>query len=551
MRHEGAAARHSLWAAVVTAGLLAAGPTGAQSMFRGVAEVQYENVNHLVSAEDRESWQKALQIDFSTRIRRMFEFSSQLQWSELTFTGRPDRTSTPRGMVRLAHPLFGFSASYRPVTITDERDLTTKQQELMLSGYFQKARLPRVVGSWIRRHVDPQLNFPGSASVTRNVSANYDLGRLNFHAGWGDQASEATQGLSSESLTDHYSVGSSALFAWRRANGSVQYDYLQSRRKNGGAISDVSRLHMAGLNATYQVSPRTSSSLAYNFRHTGSPRPGTRPFTENDGSLGIAHQLTKALQLSGSGGVRTAAVGERKETESFVVGSVSADAAARPGWRVGAGASHSVNWLPSDRGRPVESFHSNTSMQLAKGLDVSGDLSISSSNRPVSVTDPTAATTQATLATGAGVRATPLRAITLNASTRHYRTSSSVWRGGPSINTNSVDAFLRPSDLLQVSGGWAQSSTPGTGDPPRTTERANLQWNPTSLIEASGTYTRASQGVRDPNTTLAGSRESYGARVLVALTRDLRTMIQYSEADPGRPSHARQVDVTVTQSFGR
>ena len=212
MRHEGAAARHSLWAAVVTAGLLAAGPTGAQSMFRGVAEVQYENVNHLVSAEDRESWQKALQIDFSTRIRRMFELSSQLQFSELSYTGRPDRTSTPRGMVRLAHPLFGFSASYRPVTITDERDLTTKQQELMLSGYFQKARLPRVVGSWIRRHVDPQLNFPGSASVTRNVSANYDLGRLNFHAGWGDQASEATQGLSSESLTDHYSVGSSALF---------------------------------------------------------------------------------------------------------------------------------------------------------------------------------------------------------------------------------------------------------------------------------------------------------------------------------------------------
>lgn len=551
MRHDGAAARQGLWAAVVTASLLAAGPAGAQSMFRGVAEVQYENVNHFVAADNRESWQKALQIDYSTRIRRLFEFSSQLQFSELSFTGRPDRTSTPRGMVRLAHPLFGFSASYRPVTVTDERDLTTKQQELMLSGYFQKARLPRVVGSWLRRHVDPSTNFPGSASVTRNVSANYDLGRLNFHAGWGDQASEATSGPGSNVLTDHYSLGSSAMFTWRRANGSVQYDYLQSRRKNAGAISDVSRLHMAGLNTTYQVSPRTTGSLAYTFRHTGSPRPGTNAFTENDGSLGLAHQLTKALQLSGSGGVRTAAVGERKETESFVSASASADAVARPGWRVGAGASHSVNWLPGDRGRPVDSFRSNTSMQLARGLDVAGDLSVSTSARPVPATDPTAATTQATLATGAGVRATPLRSITVNAGTRHYRTSNSVWRGGPSINTNSVDVFLRPSDLLQMSGGWAQSSTPGTGDPPRTTERANLQWNPTRLIEASGTYTRASQGVRDPNTTLAGSRESYGARVLVALTRDLRTTIQYSEVDPGRPGHARQVNVTVTQSFGR
>ncbi len=553
MRREPARGRHRAWPAIAAAALLTAGPVHAQSLLRGVAEVQYETIDRVQSMLDRDSWLKTFQLDYSTRIRRTYELSSQVVFSELTYTGRPERTRTPYGTLRLAHPYFGFSGSYRPVTVTDERNQTSKQQELMLTGYLQRARLPRVVGSWIRRHLDPSSDFPGSVSVTRNVTATYGVGPVGFHAGWGDQSREATTDNARESVNDHFQLGGTSDLRWRRGNGTLQYDYLQTRSTDGGSVNDVSRVHIAGLNASQRFSTRTTGSLVYSFRHTGDSRPGSGNLTENDGSLTLTHQLTRALQLSGAGGVRSATVGAGKETESYVAASATADAEPRPGWRVGGNASHSVNWLPGDRGRPIDSFHSNTSMRLARDLEVTGDLGVTLTNRLVLPGDPTASSNLTTLTTGAGLRATPLRPITVVASTRHYRTSSSLWEGGPSINTSSVDVSLRPSAVLQATGGWALSSNPGASEPDRTTVRATAQWTPTRSIEASGTYTRASQaqGVRDPGTALTGSREAYGARLLVGVTRDLRTTIQYSETDPGRPTHGRQVNVTVTQSFGR
>ncbi len=552
MRHDGRAVWSDGWtflfAAVV---VLTAGSAGAQSTLHGVAEVQYQKVDRVAAMDDRESWVRSFQTDFSTRIRRTVEFSSQVQLTEQTFPGRPERTRIPRGALRVAHQLFGFSASYRPVTITDERNNTTKQQELMLSGYVQKARLPRVVGSWTRRHLDPSSTFPGSASVSRTLSAAYDVGHFGFHAGYGDQSREAGRDGGQKPVEDHFNLGSVAHFQWRRATGSAQYDFAQARRRGAGRAGDLTRAHAAGVNGTYPFSRTTAGSVTYSYRRTGSQRSGSPPSTENDGSLTVGHQLSRVFQVSGAGGVRTASFGERKETESYVAASVSADAVARPGWRIGAGASHSVNWLPGDRGRAVESFRTNTSMRLANGLDLSGDLAVSSASRPLPVPDATITPSQVTVASGGSIRATPLHPVTVNAAARHYRTGTSLFGGGPSTNSKSVDVFLRPAETVQMSGGWAISSNPGAREPNRSIERAMIQWDPARSISATGSYARSSGGVRDPGTSLAGSREAYGGRLIAALTRDLRLTIQYSESDPGHHSHARQVDVTVAQSFGR
>ncbi len=553
MRREAGRTWHRALAAIAAVALLTSAPARSQTLLRGVAEVQYETLDRVQSMFDRDSWLKSFQVDYSTRIRRTYELSSQVVFSELTFTGRPERTSTPYGTLRLAHPFFGFSGSYRPVTVTDERNQTSKQQELMLTGYLQRAKLPRLVGSWIRRNLDPSSGFPGSVSVTRNVTATYGVGPVGLHAGWGDQSREATTDNGKESVNDHFQLGGTSDLKWRRGSGTFQYDYLQTRSTDGGSLNDVSRVHIAGVNASQRLSTRTTGSLVYTFRHTGDSRPGSGNLTENDGSLTLTHQLSRPLQISGAGGIRSATVGAGKETESYVAASITADAEPRPGWRLGGSAGHSVNWLPGDRGRPIDSFHSNTSMRLAKDLEVTGDAGVTLTSRLVLPADPTASSNLATLTTGAGLRATPLRPLTLIASTRHYRTSNSLWHAGPSINSSSLDVSLRPSAVLQATGGWSLSSNPGSSEPDRTTLRATAQWNPTSSIEASGTYTRASQAqtVRDVGTSLPGSREAYGARLLVGVTRDLRTTIQYSETDPGLPTHGRQVNVTVTQSFGR
>ncbi len=530
--------------------LLSPRVASAQTLLRGVAEIQFQSLDRLAAMDDRESWGRTIQSDFSTKIRQTIDVSAQAQFTEQTVTGRPEMTRISRGSLVVAHRLFGFTASYRPITTTDNLDNTSKQQELLLSAYLQKSKLPRIAGSWTRRHVDPSPLFPGATSLSRNVSAAYDVGQFGFHAGYGDESREATGGGAQRPNQNHFNLGTTARFHWRRATGSGQYDFNQSRSSGIGGRVDLTRGHAATLNGTYQFSRTTAGSLNYSYLRTDS-HGGSPSSTQNDGSLVVGHQLSRVFQVSGGGGVRTASFGQRQENEGYVSASIAADAVARPGWRVSAGASHSVNWLPGDRGRAVESFRGNTSMRLANGLDLAGDATVSYSSRPAPTPDATAAPSQVTVSSGASLRATPLRPITLNAATRTYRTGSSLFGGGPRTDSRSIDAQLQPAASFRVSGGWALSSNPGANEPDRTIERADVQWDPSRSLSASGNYSRSSGGVRAPGSLTTGSRDAYGGRVIAALTRDLRLTFQYSESDPGLSSHARQFDVTVTQRFGR
>ena len=534
------------------AALLAAAPSGAEPL-RGWAQVQYQNLNGGRPIDDQEWWLTAFQADYATRAFGTTEIFSQVQFSELNFSGRPDRTRRPRGTLRLSHSLFGVFASYRPDLVTDSRNVTTEQQELMLTGYVQKARLPRLDASWVRRHQNANVYSPSSESEIRSLNSTYDAGPFNFRAGYGDQIRESAAVLSRRTAEEHYNLGSTVRLARRRTNGQLSYDYSQNRRKTDGSITDVTRVHNVSGNGGTALSRKSSLTAVYNFRHSDTGQPGAPSVNEQDGALTLEHRPTQIVRVSAAGGVRSAAGGNGQDLERYVAASVAADGQARPGLRLGAGASHSWNWLPHDRVRPIDTFRGNAQMRLATGLDLSGDAQVSAADLRSSAADSARSSRQVVLQTGAGLRAIPLRSIALTASARRYRSGSSL--GGDGVSASSYVADLRwnPTPGLQLGGNWGRSGSLSTTEPDRTIVQADLQWNPSRFLEAGGSYMhtdRPGQGI-NPTTSVAAASESYTGRLVMALTRDLRTTIQYSEADPGLPSHARQVNVTVTQSFRR
>ena len=546
--------RSALGAGLVAAGLAAllmAGSADAQQKIRGVAEVQYSKLSLLDPANDVEWWLTSLQLDYSTRFRKVCEFSSQFQFTDQKYLGRPDRQRLPLGSLRLAHPLFGLFGSYRPIQVTDSRNITTGQQELNLTGYFQRGGLPRLSASWNRRNQDASGQFPGSAAVRRSLMANYELGRLNLHAGYGDLAREDRIAGGRRGSEDDFNAGSSVRLENRKANAVLQYDYNQSRRRVDGARDATSRVHAASANGGLELSARTSASLSYSFRNVGTTQFSTSSQVEHDGALSLVHRPWRAVQLSTGGGVRSVSIADREETESFVMTSASAEGNARPGWKLGAGASQSWNWLPGDRARPVQSVRSNTRMRLTKGLEAIGEASLSRTDRPAVSTDAITSATQVTFQTAAGLRAAPLRSVTLNANLRRYLTGATLRGNGPASTTYTTSLDWRASEQLQLNGNWGHSGGFVRNAPDRSTLQAGVQWSPSRSFQASGTYSRANQQLRVPGTSLTAARQAYEAWVAVALNRDLHTTIRYTEADPGLPTRASQVSATLSQSLWR
>ena len=534
-------------AVTVTAALLAARPADAE-VLRGAAEVQYQRTDRAGLTEPQESWVKNFRLDYARRLPSAIELSSHFQFSEQSIARQPNRARTPQLSLQLAHPYFSLLGSWRPSEVRDSRSFTTRQQESSLSGYLQKPGLPRVAGTWVRRHVDASSLSPGSASVTRNVTGLYNLGNTSFRAGYGDQFREVRDARGSRAGENHYNLGTTTQLHLRRAGVILQYDFSQSRTNTSRSPSLTSRLHTAGANGSLQFSKRTSSNLAYSFRRTESVGTGRPALDEHDGALTLAHRLSQAVQLSGGGGVRTARIGGRTGTERYLVASASAEGEARPGWILRAAASHSTNWLPGEGARPVDSFRSSTSLRLRRGLDATGDLSISAARSAVVQPGATRSPKEQAMQTAAGIVANPLRTVFLDAAVNRYRTGGSLLKGGASTITYVTNLRLRPSTRLQLYGGW--SLTDGFGSR-STTLQGNFQWSPNSSIQASGSYSRSRPQLRDPAAPVTAGQESFSGSLVMALARELRGTVRYSESNPGQATHARQLSAVLTLTFGR
>jgi len=540
----------SSWVAAAALTLLVNAPAEAQAL-RGAAELQYQNVERAGITQPLETWVKTVRADYARRFRRSFEFSSHLIYNEQTITGRPDRLRTPQGTLQLAHPYFGLLATYRPTESRDSKGLTNRQQELSLGGYVQRAGLPRISGSWVRRHHDPTAEIPSSVTVTRDLAGLYNLGATNLRAGYGDQQREGGSGLAQRRRDDHWDFGASRQLHARRADASLSYDFSQSRTNPFGARSQVSRLHTASASGGMQFSRRTAANLTYTFRRTESRQGGGVPATridQQDGALSLTHRLRDVILLSGSGGVRSATLDQRTSTERYLAVTASAEGDARPGWRLGASASHSLNWLPGVKVRPIESFHSNTQMRLAPGLSAVGDVTVTGARGVPATAGASPTPTEISVQTAAGINSNPLRTVFLDAAFQRFRSGTSLFGDGTATTTFNTNLRLRPSPRLQWNGTWGVVSGFNSRS---TTYQTSFNWSPNPTLQTFGSYSRTRQERRDPVVPSSTGQESYAASVVMALTRDLSGTFRYTDSNPGQASHVRIVNAMLTQAFGR
>ncbi len=538
-----------VWVAAmaIAAAPAAIGRADAQTL-RGMGELQYQSVERVGSGVIRETWIKTFETDYSRRLPGAVELSSRFRFTEQSIVNQRDRLRVPEGSLRLAHRNFGASTAYRPTETRDALGLTSRQQSLTLNGYAQKQGLPSLTGSWVRSHLDPNAQARGTATISRNLGAIYNVRSLGLRAGYGDRILDPDGSLSARLVEKHLNLGSVSQFRLGRAPVSFQYDFTQGWADPSGTRAQRSRAHTTGATSSYQFTSKTSSSLGYTYRRSGVVGVPGSLAEDHNGALSVSHTLTPAFSASSGAGVRSAAFGGRTLTERFVTAGVSAHGQARPGWSVGAAAGRTYNWLPGSSARTSDNFGSNTTMRLARGLNVRADFSLSASERATGSPNSIGPGREVGLQFGAGITAQPLRTIHIDANAHRSRAGAATLRGSPTSTAYSASLRLTPSARLQMGGGW--SLTRGFGSR-GSTAQTTLLWSPGARLQLSGSYNRARQNVTGPIAPVATLQESFSGSVATALRRDLNASFRYSESGRGQPTHVRQVGVTLVQRFGR
>jgi hypothetical protein len=526
--------------------LMVAGTANAQRL-NGSAEWNYQNVDQLSLDEPQESVIQTYRLNYSNRLRGNIDLTAQGQFSQQDVLGGSQRLRNPQGSVRLAHAYWGASAAYLPTETRDALGLTNNYQNLVLTGYTQKPGLPTLAGSWIRSHVDPNPLSTGSATVTRNLSSVYNIPRLSLHGAYGDRFLETDLDPNPRNTETHVNLGATSNFQIWRAPSSLRYDFGQSETRPSPTFSQQSRVHTAAASTNYQFSPKTSSSLAYTYQRNAST-PGGTLLEDHNGALALSHQPSRAVNLSIASGVRSVNFLGGRETEKFLAASAAAQGNVRTGWHGYAGVSRSINWLPGIEARPVDTFQSNTTMQLTRGLSARADLTTTSSQ----VAEPIGADTTGTLSLrsiqgGAGLTAVPLKRLYLDGSFHASRSGASYFLGGVTSTSYAANARLTPSPRLTLNGNWTLNQgfrTKGT------TSQAGFQWIVGSAFQASGAYSRSRQELLFAS-PINGLQESYAGSMAMALARDLRGTLRYSVANPRQASEVRLLSAGMSYNFGR
>ena len=567
----GRAARGVGAATLVALSLLPGGRAGAQPL-TGQLQVQYQNIEQRVQVLNpdgtrrdtiltREYWVQNYELNHAARIGEQLNIVSQLRLSDLAYIGRPDKTRTPYGALRLAHRVFGLSGSYRPTTVTTvlapgffEGGLaaappvltTARTQEGVLSGYLAPVGLPRLDLSWIRRHRGADERLPGETGVSRNARLAYGFGGLSVRGGYDDLSRDPGDPALRQMLQRSLNGGAGLTLAPASALSiAMQYDFAATRRGVASPNAERARTHGATLNGSLRQSERANWNLAYAFRRSEIRSRVRSDLDDHDGSLLFNYTPGRATRLSVGGGARTVRTSARNELQRHLALIASADGRVLRGWTGTVSLSHATNWNPERRVFSVESFRVGSRFHLATGLDLDADLQATANGD-------TAARDSRVVTQGSfGVQATPLRSISLRYSARSYRVGPGLFRAAGDARSSTLDLRWRPLATLEMAGSLSRSGTLAHGGPRLASRQANLSWRPGPMLQFSGNYARSDQRATGGSAEQITGREILGARVQAGLGRRLTLNAGINQADPGGRSASRQYDAAVTRSFGR
>jgi hypothetical protein len=518
---------------------------------RGYAELQYQKLDGQGTLADREWWVRSIQLGYARRFASTLDLSAQAQVIDLSYIGRADKSRVPLASLRLAHPWFGAFASYRPTSTTDALGVTVRQQQTLVGGYWSKPGLPRLDLSFDRRHQDAGAIGGEGTSTNRTALASHTLGPVAIRGGYADQTQQPAAPGAHQLFQRTWTGGTTLRVGARRASMLLQYDYSDASRQEADVRVTGTRMHAAAATGGLRFTPKTDLNLSYAYRRSRIGDGSSTAFEDQEGSLLLNHVPTRAVRLTAGGGVRTVRSDLHQDLEEYALVSASADGRVRPGWTGGAGVTTSLNWLPGDRPRRIDSYRMNSRMRLWSGMDLLGDAVVSVTGAGGAVpADSTFRSGRIVTQTSAGLVAVPLRPISIGYSIRQYRAGESIGRASVSSLSDAWDLQWRPRPSLQLSGNWATSQGIGVNAAKLRTTRANMQWTRSSAMQLTVAYTRSTESRREAGSVELPGREILGFRLLSGIGRDLRSSIGLNLVDPGRQGSARQVDATVTRRFG-
>ena len=562
-------ARRACW--VLAPALLAAGAAGAESL-SGHLQVQYQQLQQSVSVRmpdgslrqqtlSRSFWVQNYELNHSARIGENLNVFSQLRLTDLAYRGRPEATRTPYGTLRLSHPLYGLTGSHRPTTTTGvispagfgaaadsarSRQVISRNQETLLSGYLSAPKLPRLDLSWLRRHRNRDEVTREETGISRNARASWETGPLNLRAGYADLLQQAGGAMGTR--TRQRGLDAGAGFRLTPAEGlslSLDYDFADTRRGTGGGRTDRTRTHGAVLTGGLRQSSRSDWSLNYSYRRTAFAFPSETRLDDHDGGLVYTYRPTRALRFSSAGGLRTARTSTATELVRYLSATASADGQFRPGWQGVATAAHITNWQPG-RGRySVESARTGSRFKIRQGLDANADLQVTSTG------DTAARGARVVAQAGAGVAALPLRSLALSFSERRYRSGPGLDRVTANSRATTWDVRWRPVRGLEADLNVSRTGALPRNDPRVTTTQWTLRWEPSRQLQLAGNLSRSGQSRQSGFADQLRGREVAGGRLLAGLWRSLTLNAGVNVAEPGRAGESRQYDAALTKTFGR
>lgn len=239
-------------AALLLAAWAASGGSARAQSVRGYTQLQFQRFDLVDADADRDLWLRTLQLDVTRRIAQRYDLTGQIYWNEVSTEGRPDRIRSPRGTLRLAHPVFGAWFSWRPIRTTDALGVTTHADEMQASGYFARPRFPALNATWTRRTLKTGDAATSPPTVSRNLTAAQSLGRLTLHAGYFDQVREVAGSRPADERRNAL-AGGEVRFGPPRASFFALYNVNETKRVVGGALTERTLFHNASLNGTSRV----------------------------------------------------------------------------------------------------------------------------------------------------------------------------------------------------------------------------------------------------------------------------------------------------------
>lgn len=559
------ACRLALLAAATVFALALASVAQAQS-FTGYAQGQYQvydqNITRdgILQRQRVERWVQTFELQHFATPRNDLRVLSSFRLSDLAYRGLPDQSRSPQGSLQVTHPWANLFAAYRPTTVTGglgpagvvaaadsgrTRTLTTRAQETILSGQIAPPAWPRLDVAWTRRHRDRDEISAEEAGITRTARMAWSNDQLNLYSSIGDQHTERS-GVNTGSTQRTASAGAALhLIPRAGANLDLSYDLNDAKVGNPARNSGSSRGHNAALNGAYRPGGLTSWAGSWLWRRNESRGPQGFTSEDHEGTLQYTLDPSGPFRFTAASGARTLRqVDGSRPLATSVSGVASLDGRVRSDWTGVASFTHVTNWEPTRGHWSVEAMRAGSQMRLARGLELSGDAQVSTSD------DTTLRNVNTNTEANVRARFSPWRAFTAGWTARLSRLGDGLLQGGAGAARSAMwDVRWRPVPKLELTGTTAAAVARGGAS--TTTHTAGMRWAAHARLQITGDWSRSSDARTTPGTQLVSGREIATAHVLALITRKLQLDAAAGVADRDSPRENRQATVTLTWAFGR